>query len=61
MTIEQIDAMRNLSESAAKAMKSKRMLRILSGLDEAGFIDFDPFAGTASLTPVGDAVLRNAT
>lgn len=61
MNIEQIDVMRHLTESATKAMKSKRMLRILSDLADKGFIDFDPFAGTASSTPAGLAALRNAT
>lgn len=61
MNAEQIDVMQNLSESASKAMKSKRILRILSGLADKGFVDFDPFAGTATSTPAGRDALRNAT
>lgn len=60
MNAEQIDVMQNLSESAAKAMKSKRILRVMSDLADNGFIDFDPFAGTATSTSAGREALRSA-
>lgn len=61
MNAEQIDVMLHLSEFVAKAMKSKRTLRILSDLADKKFIEFDPFAGTATLTPAGQVALKNAT
>ncbi len=57
MTAEEIDVCRNLEESAAKGMKSKRVLRILSGLQDKGLIEYDPFGGTASLTAAGSLAL----
>ncbi len=56
-TAEEIDVMRNLSESAGKAMRSKRMLRILAKLQDKGAIVFDPFAGHAEYTDAGGAAL----
>lgn len=57
LTAEEIDVMRHLSESAGKAMRSKRMLRILSNLQDKGAIVYDPFAGHAELTDAGGAAL----
>ena len=57
MNAEEIDVCRNLSDSADRAFCSKRMLRILSKLQEKGMIEFDPFAGKASLTKAGAAAL----
>lgn len=57
MTAEELDVCRNLSCSADRAFRSKRMLRILSRLQEKGLIDFDPFVGKANLTEAGTAAL----
>lgn len=57
LTAEEIDVCGHLSESAGKAMRSKRMLRILSDLQNKGAIVFDPFAGHAELTDAGGAAL----
>lgn len=47
------DAMGDIQSLARKAMRSKPILRILSRLQEKGWIEFDPFAGTASVTETG--------
>ena len=60
MNAEELDVCRNLSESASKGMRSKRMLRLLSKLQDKGLIDYDPFGGTAALTEVGAAALSSA-
>ncbi len=57
MNAEELDVCRNLSDSADRAFKSKRMLRILSRLQEKGLIDFDPFVGKANLTEAGTAAI----
>jgi hypothetical protein len=59
MTAEELDVCRNLEASAAKGMKSKRMLRILSGLQGKGLIEYDPFAGAAALTAAGTLALTS--
>lgn len=58
MNAEEIDVCRNLSESAAKCMRSKRMLRILTALQCKGFIEFDPFSCTATTTDTGREAMR---
>jgi hypothetical protein len=60
MNTEEIDVCRNLEESASRAMRSKRMLRILSNLQDSGMIEYDPFGATAKLTEAGAAALEGA-
>lgn len=52
------DAMDNLAECARKAMRSKPTLRVLGKLQDKGWIEFDPFAGTASMTEAGKKALE---
>lgn len=47
------DAMNDLSTLAKKSMRSKPTLRILSRLQDKGWIKFDPFAGIAVITDAG--------
>jgi len=60
MNAEEIDVYRNLEESASKAMRSKRMLRILSNLQDRGIIEYDPFGASAKLTDAGTAAMDAA-
>jgi hypothetical protein len=53
LTAEERDAMNHLEDYAQRAFRSKRVLRILSRLNEQGFIEFDPFVGRAELTESG--------
>lgn len=59
LTAQDRDAMYNLKDHAERAFKSKRVLQIMSGLNEAGLIEFDPMAGTASVTDAGRAALAS--
>ena len=57
MTLEEINVCNDLAYAASKGMKSKRTLKVLSNLQARGFIEYDPFAGTAKLTDEGAAAL----
>lgn len=51
------DAMENLLTVAKKAMRSKPTLRVLSRLQDKGWIEFNPFEGEATITDKGRAAL----
>jgi hypothetical protein len=53
MTAEELDVCRNLQCSVERAFRSKRMLRILSQLNEKGLIELDVLGGKATLTAKG--------
>lgn len=52
------DAMEHLSQLVLKSMRSKPTLRVLSRLQDKGWIDFDPMAGEAALTEDGRVALN---
>ena len=58
LTQKERDTMRDLDAAAAKAMRSKPTLRVLTSLLDKGMIEFDPFAGTAKLTAAGEQHLH---
>lgn len=47
----------NLQSFAAKAFKVRGALKIMSRLADNGLIEWDPFAGTAKLTPAGESAI----
>lgn len=53
LTRAELEIMMNLKERAKNSMRSKPTLRLLSKLADKGMIEFDPFAGTASITEAG--------
>lgn len=60
LTKAEIHALENLSALAKNAMRSKTILKTLSGLLDRGLIDFNPMEATASLTPKGATALAGA-
>lgn len=53
LTLKEREVLNDLQSAAARAMRSKPTLRILSKLQDKGLIEFDPFSGTAKPTPLG--------
>jgi hypothetical protein len=54
LTKKEIEIMNDLQTAMAKSMQSKPTLAVLSSLVSKGMIEWDPFAGTAKLTPSGE-------
>lgn len=58
LTQKERDVMHNLQTTAAKAMRSKSTLRVLSSLQAKEMIEWDPFSGFAKLTEAGAQHLK---
>lgn len=53
-------ALAELDDLALRSMRSKPVLKLLSKLQEKGAIEFDPFAGSATITAAGQAAITAA-
>lgn len=58
LTKKEREVLADLESKALNSVRHRTTLNVLCSLQEKGLIEFDPFAGTAKLTPSGEQHLR---